>query len=167
MSTIWQLAKLIEMEGKKMYEALALSAPKRELAGAFSALAEEEQGHYEIFDSLEKDLPLETSARGPESVEVSRMFDALRTEFLTDETALVAMNGAENVYYKALALENRSRNLYNEMLEELTDEHQKRIVRVIIDEENRHIKIIHGLIDFVHRPKEWLEDAEVYHLDEY
>ncbi|MBN1578211.1 MAG: ferritin family protein [Chitinispirillaceae bacterium] len=167
MATVWQLAKSIEVEGKKMYEELARDAPKREIAGVFSALAGEEQRHYELFDKLEKRKPIEAGDHGSVSVDIPKMVDAIRIVLLIDEPALTAMNDAETTYKKALVLENSSIILFNKIMKELTDEHQIRIVKVIIDEEKCHIEVIRRLIDFVHRPKEWLENAEVYHYDEY
>ena len=167
MATVWQLAKSIETEGKKMYEELARDAPKREIAGAFSALAGEEQRHYELFDKLEKRKPIETGMHASVSVDLPKLFDAIRTEILIDETASAAMNDAEATYQQALLLENSSIELFNKIMTGLTDEYQKEIVNVIIDEEKWHIEVIKELIAFVHRPKEWLENAEVYHSDKY
>jgi rubrerythrin len=167
MPTIWQLAKSIETEGKKMYEEFAHETPKKEIAGVFSALAGEEQRHYEIFDNLEKRIPVETVPQGSTNVDVTELFETIRIELQLDEQSLAAMNDAETAYKKALVLENSSIDLFNKIVKGLSDGHQKKVVEAIIGEEKRHIEVISGLIDFVHRPKEWLENAEVYHKEEY
>ena len=167
MSTFWQVAKSIEAEGNKMYLEFERNAPNREIAGVFSALAGEERRHYELFEKLEKHRVIELEPPGPVSVDIPKLFDAIRTELLIDDRAMDAMKDAETIYQQALVLEKSSINFFNKILAGLTDEYQKGVVNVIIGEEMRHIAVINGLMDFVHRPKEWLENAEVYHSDKY
>ncbi|MBN1757659.1 MAG: hypothetical protein JW863_05045 [Chitinispirillaceae bacterium] len=167
MLTFWQVAKSIEAEGNKMYLEFARNAPKREIAGVFFALAREEQRHFELFENLEKGKLIESLPQGPVSIDLPKLFDAIRIEFLIDEPAMEAMKDAETTYQQALILEKSSISLFNNFMMELTDEHQKKNVKTIIDEEQRHVTVIKELIDFVHRPKEWLENAEVFHSGEY
>lgn len=167
MATLWQLAKSIEAEGKKLYEELAREATKREIAGVFSTLAGEEQRHYELFEKLEKCKPIDTGIQKSVSVGVPILFNAIRAELMIDEMALKAMIDAETIYQKALVLENSSIELFNNIIKRLTDEYQKGVVSIIIEEEKRHVAVVKELIKLVHRPKEWLENAEVFHSDEY
>ncbi len=150
-----------------MYEEFAQEAPKREIAGVFSALAGEEQRHYEIFDNLEKRIPVEAVTMGSANMDVTDLFETLRIELQIDEQSSAAMNDAETAYKKALVLENSSIDLFSKIVRGLSDGHQKKVVEAIIGEEKRHIEVITGLIEFVHRPKEWLENAEVFHQNQY
>jgi rubrerythrin len=167
MASIWQIAKTMETEGRKMYEVFAKGAPNRELAGVFSALANDEQNHYNTFDALERSVKLEPVADVSGTVNVAMIFDSIRNAFKVDDKALAALHDAGASYENALVAEQKSIDLYNEILAGQKDESLKVAITFIINEEKRHIKIIEGLIDLVRRPKEWLEDAEIHHQDKY
>jgi rubrerythrin len=167
MSTIWDVAKKMELEGKKMYESLATKAPGQGLAGVFAALALEEQRHWDLFDSLEKSMPAGSFATSPALIDIDGVFQEIRDEFNNDDTGLKALTNAETLYNKALVLEKKSVAEYTKLRDSTDDEFQQGIVGMIIDEEERHVELIEGLIDFVSRPQEWLEDAEIHHGDDY
>jgi rubrerythrin len=163
---MWKIAREIESEGKRVYEAMARDAPTGELAGAFRALAEEEQRHFELFKDLEKNTPLETFAMEPLLSGIPEFFREIVENLRDNDDALKALNDAEHICRKALVLEYRSIDFYQIIISTIADEFQRGIVDLIIDQETHHISIIEGLIDFVHRPKEWVENAEFCHQEE-
>ncbi len=69
------------------------------------------------------------------------------------------------IYNKALDVEQKSINYYNKISDKGTED-QKGVVEKILAEEKKHYKIIGNIIDFVSRPRQWLDDAEWYHLEE-
>jgi rubrerythrin len=70
------------------------------------------------------------------------------------------------LYRKALKIEKQSRDFYLEKADEV-EKTQKEIFLKLADEEKKHYFLLENIIDFVSRPKTWLENAEFYHLDEY
>lgn len=163
MSTIWEKAKNIETEGREYYTKLAGESSREEVAGIFKLLAQEEQRHYDLFDSLEKhfevgELPQSTAVKDAKDA-FAKMASAFKAED--------AVEDAETTYAKALELERNSIEYYNSILGQLDDGKQKEALKRIIGEEQKHERIVQGLLEFVRRPKEWLENAEFYHLEEY
>jgi len=70
-------------------------------------------------------------------------------------------------YKKALELVKHKVKVYNKALKSIEDDAQKKVLERIIAEEKKQEDILRNIIEMVNRPKTWLEDAEVYHLDEY
>ena len=160
MATIWEKAKQFETEGRILYEQLAKEAPGKELAGAFTRLALEEERHYRLFDSLEKSMPVESAASAAVIADVPKFFESLARELRGNDTALKAVQGSGHAYRKALTMEKRSVEFYTQVLSQVEDAFQKAAVSQVISEEELHVKIFEGFLEFVREPRSWTEDAE-------
>ncbi|RME30133.1 MAG: rubrerythrin, partial [Candidatus Zixiibacteriota bacterium] len=57
-------------------------------------------------------------------------------------------------------------DFYREKAGEVDNDTQKDILLRIADEEHRHWVTMQNVIQFLDRPKHWLEDAEWGHLDD-
>ena len=71
------------------------------------------------------------------------------------------------LYKKAQNIEKQSENFYLQKANEIPDEYQKELFQKLAEEEKKHYFLLDNIIEFVSRPKQWLENAEWYHLDEY
>jgi hypothetical protein len=40
-------------------------------------------------------------------------------------------------------------------------------VEAVLPQERKYLRGVEGTVEFVRRPKEWLENAEFHHLDKY
>ena len=98
---------------------------------------------------------------------VAEIFGRISEAFNNDEVGAFALNDAVSAYGTALSMENRSVEYYQSMVDSVSDESQKNVLIWIIREEKRHAKIVQGLAEFVRRPKEWLENAEINHHETY
>jgi rubrerythrin len=167
MPTIWQLAKDVELQGKALYESLAESTLVKGLSDVFSLLAREEQRHYIIFEKLGKNMPVEFGVSELASFDIPGIFRTVAAEMQHGDEALKALDDAETGCRKALLLENNSIEAYRKMQVDSLNGMQKNALSLIIGEEKHHVTIIENLIEFIHRPKEWLENAEVNHHTEF
>ncbi|MBD3241342.1 MAG: hypothetical protein GF331_12200 [Chitinivibrionales bacterium] len=163
MSDIWQEAKDIETKGKAYYEQLAAQTPVEEVKSVLKVLAGEEQKHYNLFDSLQKGMPPEEAAAADVGKIAKEEFAKIAKEFQVP----AGLSDAEEAYRKALSIEQASVKFYNELLSKVDDKLQQSAIETVMSEEKRHEKLVLGLLEFVRRPKEWLEDAEFNHLEEY
>lgn len=163
MSDIWQEAKDIETKGKAYYEELAEMTPVEEVKSVLKVLAGEEQKHYDLFDSLQKGMPPEEAAAADVGKIAKEAFEKIAKEFQVP----AGLSDAEEAYRKALSIEQASVEYYTELLGKVDDKLQQSAIETVISEEKRHEKLVLGLLEFVRRPKEWLEDARFYHLEEY
>jgi rubrerythrin len=73
----------------------------------------------------------------------------------------------EAAYRDAYDFEQESIRLYSTALEKSSDQKEQQQLTRIIDEEKKHAQLMDSLCEFVKKPKEWLENAEWHHLDEY
>lgn len=159
------LAKEIERQGYEYYMALADATPIREVAGIFRFLAEEELKHYDAFESLKKDVPASfsddaaMSADTPAAEPVMELFRGAEHSVFNYEEA----------YKKATELENRSIQFYTKALnsDELLDESTRRIIAMILAQEEKHVWLVNSFMEFLRHAGEWLENAEWHHSDTY
>lgn len=163
MSDVWETAKQMELESKTLYEKLYADTANKEIAGVFGRLAREEEKHYQLFSSLQQKMPVEASQESNIVADVKAVFQELTGHF--DEKEVI--EDAESVYGKALGLEEKSASFYGDLLEKVDDPKEKEAVELIVTEEKRHAEILRGFLEFVRRPKRWLEDREFNHLEEY
>jgi rubrerythrin len=157
-----ELAKNIEKEGKRYYEILAREGPVSALSGIFKLLAEEEQKHYELFNSWQENSFPHPSSSGTVSAEAKRVFAALSAQFSLPETAY----DYSKAYTKALDLERKSISLYEDMLGKASSAVQKNVLSFLIQEEQKHEHLMEHLLEFVSEPKTFLENAEFNHLED-
>jgi rubrerythrin len=159
----FEVAKKMELESKSFYLEQAQKAPVAQLAGVFRFLADEEQKHYDLFTALQA-----RSAPAPlrDSGILSRAKDAFAGQF--EKFAVPdTINDYESTYLKALDKEQHAVAFYTAESQKLTDSRQRGDVVFVIEQEKKHVTFIQALLEFVRRPKEWIENAEFNHLDQY
>jgi rubrerythrin len=71
------------------------------------------------------------------------------------------------VYSQAQELEQKSRAFYTEKAEEVADPSHRALLLKLADEERRHYFLLDHVIEFINRPRNWIEDAEFNHLEAY
>ncbi|MBD3317098.1 MAG: hypothetical protein GF344_15025 [Chitinivibrionales bacterium] len=164
MSNMWDVAKKIEEKSRDYYAKLAEESSITQLEGVFRALSKEEQRHYDLFEMVQTgSVNTAELVYGKTTEEAKAIFEKMRKELTVPET----IEDAERIYRKAVEFERTSIEQYRKMLEEVADERTKAVIAFLIREEERHERLMEGLVVFARRPKQWLEDAEFYHLEEY
>jgi rubrerythrin len=159
---LFDYALQMEQQSKDLYERLAREAPNPGLAGIFTFLADEETKHFRIVEEMKHRIP----AKVAESTVVSNPGEVFMR--LVGLKSWFDLNAEQLKTYKdAQVIENKNREFYLSKAEEVTDACQKGILRILAAEEQKHALLLQHIIEFVSRPKQWLEYAEWYHLDEY
>jgi rubrerythrin len=160
---ILEFSKKMEQEGREYYLKLAHDTNNPELSGVFSWLAQEELEHYKLFASWKDNAPPIPGAGTDILGKVKSIFAGMAEGFNKAEI----MQDAEITYRKALELEHGSITHYRSAREQVETQEQKMLFDFLVHEELKHVRLLENLIDFVRQPKEWLENAEFNHLDEY
>ncbi|HHT97200.1 MAG TPA: ferritin family protein [Clostridiales bacterium] len=154
MKTI-EFAIKMELEGQKYYLEQAEKNKENTLCEVFKRLAEEEKMHANIlkkkFDSEEYELNHSTIVEDTRNV-----FSNLKKDFLSNEELPKQIN----VYREALEIEKKSIELYSKMLEESSDENDKKLFEFLIKEENKHQFLFDDIIAMLLKTDEWVEAAE-------
>lgn len=166
MSTIWQLAKDIEREGIAMYESMAAQATGPQLAGAFNVLAKEESRHLKLLEDLEQTNPVSLIVFDS-VIDSKEIIQSVKHEIQNEDGVLQSLNDAETGYHAALALEHKSIEQYKAIAAQAHYHVAEKVVSMIIAEEMRHVQFLENLIEFVRRPKDWVESAEFNHHETY
>lgn len=157
---VLDVAIRLEQEGAKFYEELTKNAPTQGFATIFTMLAEDERKHERYFKALkEKHKPITASTMIiDEARKIFQEFDP--TEFPEERDQIPA-------YERAIEIEQKSIDLYREQVSISTDESEKHLLNIIIEEEERHKRVLTELLGLVVRPHRWVEDAEFGIREEY
>ncbi|MBL7188257.1 MAG: ferritin family protein [Phycisphaerae bacterium] len=161
MMNIFIYAMQMEKDGEDFYYQLAQQTPNKGLRTILEMLATEEAKHYKAIEEMR-------SAR-PELAETTVLSDA-KNVFAQIKESKESFDfdlGQIELYKKAQELEQKSMGFYSEKAHEVEEEHQKEIFLKLAAEEKKHYFLLENIIEYVSRPKMWLENAEFCHLDEY
>ena len=158
---IYDYAMQMEQDGEHYYRDLAGKSDNPGLRNILGMLADAEVAHYHLFQEMREDKAVQV---GDTNIleNVKNVFQGLKEEGSTGTDP-----SQVELYRKALEIEKKSRDFYLEKAGEVEDESRSSVFREIAAEEQKHYRILEGIIDFISRPEQWLEDAEWYHLEDY
>ena len=158
---IFDQAMEIEKEGETLYRQFALEAPEKGMKNIFTWLADQELKHYRIFELLKACKPAPV-AESTTLSDIKNIFEEWK-----EKTPCIERDAAQaDLYRKALAVENKSIQVYEGYANTAAVESQKQIFLAIAKEEKRHKIIVENLIEFITKPEIWAENAEFSHLGE-
>lgn len=164
---VFEFAMKMEQDGKAYYEKMAQNAGNASIKKILLDLANDELKHYNIFKKFsEGDFSGvgELKATGTKVLETAQnVFQQIATsgkkfEFTSD---------IRSAWEEAQKVEKKSEDFYRIKAEEESNKDVKKTLKVIADEEHKHWVLIEHVLQFIDRPKQWLEDAEWHHLDKY
>jgi rubrerythrin len=159
---IFEFAMDKEKHSENYYRHLATRAPNMGMKNILTMLADEENKHYETVRQMRDSTPVQvtdTPVLANATAEFEKMRgSAERFSFPVDQVRL---------YQKACDIERESQRFYGQKAEEVKNPQQENILLRLADEEKKHLLIVQAICDFVARPETFLEDAEMYHFDDY
>jgi len=159
---IFDFALDMEKEGEMFYRDLAGKTPDMGLKTIFNMLADDEEKHARVIESMkknsEKDM-VETEILG----QASAVFADMKQGKAEIHTGIEQVD----LYKKAQELELKSERFYREKAVEATGKALKTIFQKLAEEEKKHDTLLHHIIELVSRPQNWVENAEFFHLEDY
>lgn len=161
---IYDFAIDFEIENREFYEECAENTPQEDLKQVFIELAGEEKKHENIVRQLKENKEVDEVETGilPKAKEA---FEKISETMPSGENVMAEEQ--VDVYKKAIGLETKSYEFYQERAEESDSEIVKKTFNRLAEEEKKHERIIDSIIEMVDRPNTWLEDAEWNHLEDY
>jgi rubrerythrin len=155
----------MEMDGRLFYVEHANKATSPELKRILLELADDEQKHYNIFKALRDGHVAEYKEAEKSTIltTVKNVFESLRT----DQRDFAFPPDVKQIWEEAREVEKKTETFYREKAKEVGKPEQARILVKIADEEHRHWVTMQNIIQFLDRPKHWLENAEWVNLEEY
>jgi rubrerythrin len=157
-TNVFEFAMKMEKDGQDFYEDQASRADNPALKKIWEQLAQDEVKHYQIFRRLRDGEIKEAAAManlGTTILSTSKtVFEQLpREDFKFGHDVFAA-------WEKAKQLEIDTETFYREKSGESSDSDVKNSFGLLADEEHKHVTLIEHVLDFLHQPKSWLDDAE-------
>lgn len=159
---IFEFALEKEKSSLDYYDRLKHKTKNKGLSNIFSMLVDEEKKHVEIIKQMRQQTPqtiTETNVLG----DARAIFEQMRASSQTFEEDITELE----LYEKARDIEKKARQFYLEKAEEVTNASHREIFQKLAAEEQKHFILLERICDFVARPKWFLENAEMYHFDDY
>lgn len=156
---IFEYAKQMEIDGKKLYEAEIQKTQNPGLQKILKMLISQEEEHWRMFDAMQKGTAVEPHKAS---------FKGMKNIFQEMQDSGTELPGEQlDLYRKILEIEEKSEKFYREAAEKEQDAERKEQILGVAQEEHNHYVIIHNIIEMVNRPNSWVDDAEFNHLEEY
>lgn len=159
---VYGFAMQMEKDGEAYYRVCAAKSASAGLNRILLLLAAAEATHFELFRRMK--------AREEAVLPDAALLDLVKNVFVEireREGTAGARTSEVELYRKALELERKSWELYGSFAERAASPIERLTFERVAVEERRHYRIVEGIIDFVSRPEQWLENAEWNHLEEY
>ncbi len=162
---IFEFAMKMEEDGRAYYLEHAEKAENPALKRVLNEMANDELKHYKIFEAMRNQETAEYLESNKTTIidTVKSIFEELK-EINKDYTAEADFR---KVWEVALETEKKAEIFYREKIDEVDGENNKMILKKIADEEHNHWVVIENVLQFLDKPKRWLEDAEWNDLKTY
>jgi rubrerythrin len=159
---IFEFALEKEKFSEEYYRDLANRANHMGLKNILTMLADEEAKHYQTVERMRTETP-EQVTDTPLLERAREVFEKMRVSprkfsFLVTEAEL---------YRKACKIEEQSKKFYLEQAEKAQDPGQQQVFKILAQEEDKHLYLMENIYSFVSRPETFLENAEMYHFNDY
>ncbi|MFC1604653.1 ferritin family protein [Planctomycetota bacterium] len=158
---IFDYALQMEKDGESYYREIAQKTSNEGLQTILTMLADEEFKHYQAIDRMRQDkyqMTDTTVLDESKSIFIEMKEQGERFEPEQEQAEL---------YKRAQEIEKKSQQFYHEKARQADIDDQKKLFERLAKEEEKHYFLLENIIAFVSRPKQWLENAEWYHLEEY
>jgi rubrerythrin len=159
---IFDYAMQMEKDGEAYYRELASNCNVQGLKTILIMLADDEVGHYNTLKRLKAGVDAELSA----SMVLGNAKNIFQ-EIKETETGFDFDVSEIELYNKVIEIEKKSEDFYREKANEVEQPGVKDILLKIAEDEKKHQFLLKNTVEFLSRPKTWIENAEFHQLDEY
>jgi rubrerythrin len=154
-------AMKMEKDGEAFYKKLANETTQKGLKVILNQLADDEATHYAIFERIKTATP---------ELRDTQVLDTAKTVFQDMSLNIAGIDVADEqvqLYREAQKMEDASMNFYRETANTTDDAARKSLLLRLAEEEHTHLVLLENVVEFLERPRAWLENAEWSHLEEY
>jgi len=157
---IYEFAIKMEQDGEQFYRKAAGDTRDRGMRRILTLLADDEVKHRSTLEQMRQ-------AASAQMAETSVLADA-KNVFSQMQGHVPNLRGLQtDVYLQAQEIERQSHQFYMEKADQVSDPSHRALFVRIAEEERQHLLLLEHVIEFLSRPKVWIENAEFNHLDEY
>jgi len=166
MSDVFDFAMKMERDGKAYYEKLASQTTIPALKKILEGLAADEQRHYNIFSKLKEEHASDLGALSKKGTMIIGTTKNVFERLARKPAAIDSTKEAIEVWKHAQEIEKKSEDFYRQKAGEVKYPQGREILNKIAEEEHQHWVVLESVMQFLKRPKTWLEDAEWSNLRE-
>ncbi len=144
----------MEKDAEALYRKMAENAPAEGIKKVLLMLADDEVQHRKAIENLQKNLD-SAPAKGS-ALDIKTVFDQMKND---DSITSLSVDAVDD-YEKAVEIEQRGLDFYQEKFKEADDPASKKLFEVLMNQESYHLHTTKNLLDMVRRPEWWVENAE-------
>lgn len=159
---IFEYAIEMEKDGEEYYRKLANNTEDQGIKSILNMLADDEVKHREILQEMRDKTDVTMT-----ETEILSKSKNIFIEMQDKHKNLSSVDREMDLYREAKEIEQKSIDFYEEKADEVDSEEQQKLLKKIADEERRHYHLIDNIEELLLRPKQWVEDGEFYHLEDY
>ncbi|MBN1197144.1 MAG: ferritin family protein [Candidatus Aminicenantes bacterium] len=159
---IFALALDFEKESERYYRDLAERCDQPGLKQILNMLADDEVKHFQVVSAMRDGSHPQMPATEvlPRAKNRFSAMKQISKDLCYDSDEI-------ELYRKALTKEEHAETFYREQAAAADSPENAELLNRLADEERQHRFLIENMIEFLHRPQRWVEDAEFNHLEEY
>jgi rubrerythrin len=157
----------MEIDGKKYYQQMSESGGNEYGVKLFKQLALEEDYHLQKFETIykaiqaKKDWP-DVKFKGDQGKAVKNIFSEAAAK-ITRRTG--AASSELQAVQKAMEMENKTRDFYNERAAKSVFKTEKEYYEVLAGEESAHHAVLLDYYEYIENPVDWFTMKERHSLD--
>jgi rubrerythrin len=164
---VFDFAMKMEEDGKAFYEKMASEAGNSVIKDILLGLARDEEKHYEIFRRFRDGDLTGIEEMRTQRTEIMEKASNIFEQIASSGQELSFGADIRSTWLEAQQVEKKSEDFYREKAAEETKEGVRDTLNLIADEEHKHWALIEHVLQFLDRPKQWLENAEWHNLENY
>ncbi len=162
---VFEFAMKMEKDGKAYYEDHAAKEKIPALKKIWQQLAKDETKHYEIFRRMKDGELKEASKMATLGTTILDTAKTVFEELASQDDDFLFSKDIFDAWEKAQDVEIETEEFYRQKQQEEKDPEVSKAMGLIADEENKHVNLIEHVLDFLHEPRTWLDDAEWSNLN--
>jgi rubrerythrin len=144
----------MEKDAEALYRKMAEAAPVEGIKKVLLMLAEDEVRHRVAIENLQKKMAI-PSVEGT-ALDIKTVFDEMKQ----DENITNISVDAVDDYKKAVEIEKRGMEFYQQKFAEADDPESKKLFEILMNQETYHLRTTENLLDVVQTPEWWVTNAE-------
>ena len=156
--SVFEHAMQMEKDGRDFYLATSEKTDNPMLKKILLQMADDENKHYALFKALRDGM--DASYDEASSTSILSSVKNVFTEMKESGEDFTFDDEAQTVWAQAREVEKKAEEFYRAKAEEVDKENEKIALIRIADEEHKHWVTLDNVIQFLDKPKSWLEDAE-------
>lgn len=157
---VFEFAMKMEKDGQHFYESESAKAGHPALKKIWLQLASDEIKHYEIFRKLRDGEIQEASQMAKLGTDILKRVQTVFEKAAKETSGFSFGDDVIAAWNKAQQLEVETEKFYRQKEQEESKPEVKKAFHLLANEEQKHVHLIEHVLDFLHQPKSWLEDAE-------